>query len=262
MKSLIIFLITWCSSLFCLAQKIELKGNYQGTNLYIQNPSDGTETGFCTQKILVNGKEIPFENTSAFELRLDSLNYQTGDSLLIEIFHKPDCKPKVITSNAHPKRPFELVSISIDTLAVLHWTTKKEPAKFQYIVEQFRWNKWIKIGEVDAKGEIQENVYSFQTAPHSGKNLFRIKQLDYRNATTPSGSVEFQSMELNVKIITDPYKLGDELRFNKKTMFELYDKNGNVIRRGADNKIDLKGLEKGTYYLNYDNTMTDVIKFW
>lgn len=263
MKKTVFFLFVFFSCLFATAQKIELKGTYQGKNLYIQNPVIDTGKIFCTNKVLVNGNEIYFKNESAYEIKLDSLGFKILDPVKIEIFHKPDCKPKVISDNLSRRSTYELVSISVDSNAVLHFTTKGEIGKLPFVIEQFRWNKWVKIGEVDGKGGIQENEYSFQTLPHSGKNQFRVKQVDNGSCIKLSKTAEFISAELHVKLTTNQFKLADELEFNKETMYELYDKNGNIVRRGFGKKINLKGLERGGYYLNYDNKITeDVVKFW
>ena len=241
---------------------IVLEGNYQGKNIYIQNPLANNGQGYCSEKVLVNGKEIPFTKSSAFEIKLDSLGFKIGDSVKIQIFHKDDCKPKVLnTDGGNPKITFDIVSISLDKNALLSWTSINEIGKLPFVIEQFRWNKWVKIGEVDGKGGSGENQYAFQTIPHSGKNQFRVKQ-NYSSSIKISKSVEFYGPDLEIKIISNQYKIADELEFNKETMYELYDQNGNIIRRGMGKKISFKGLERRTYYLNYDNKMTEVIKFW
>ena len=51
-----------------------------------------------------------------------------------------------------PKSTFENLSINVDKDQILNWKTKNEQGKFTYIVEQYRWNKWVKIGEVDGTG--------------------------------------------------------------------------------------------------------------
>ncbi len=45
-------------------------------------------------------------------------------------------------------------------------------------MEQKRWNKWVKVGEVMGAGKPGENTYSFKVTPHSGENTFRVKQTD------------------------------------------------------------------------------------
>ncbi|HLC83064.1 MAG TPA: hypothetical protein VJI69_04475 [Bacteroidia bacterium] len=242
-------------------QKIELEGTYQGKNIYVQNPADATGAFNCTEKILVNGKEVSFKSTSAYEIRLDSLGLKIGDSIIIEIFHKPNCKPKVLNDNSSPKITFEIVSISVDSAAVLHWTSKNEIGKFTFKIEQYRWNKWVKIAEVDGIGGMQENAYSFQTKPHSGKNKFRVKQVASGNPRI-SQTVDFESPELGIKILGNQNKLSDKIEFNKETMYELYDRGGNIIKKGDGKTIDLKGLERHFYYLNYDNKTEQVTKFY
>ncbi len=248
-------------SILGFAQKIELEGTYQGKNIYVQNPASGT-TSYCTEKVLVNGKEIAVSNSSAYEIKLDSLGFKPEDTIKIEIFHKVDCKPKVITQNYTPKGNFDLVSISVDSSAILHWISKNEINKLTYIIEQFCWNKWMKVGEVDGIGGIQENVYSFQTQPHSGKNQFRVKQVASGKPRI-SKIAEFEAPELKIKILGNQQKLSDVIEFNKETMYELYDHYGNIIRKGTGKKIDIKGLERSFYYLNYDDKYAETVtKFY
>jgi hypothetical protein len=150
----------------------------------------------------------------------------------------------------------------VDSLAVLHWTSKNEIGKFSFTIEQFRWNKWVKVGDTMGKGGIGENEYSFQTIPHSGKNKFRIKQFNYSDQPGLSGTAEFSSPDLKIKILQNKHKLADELTFNKETLFELFGSNGNIIKKGYGKLIDLKGLERAEYYLFYDDKITEVTKFY
>lgn len=107
-------------------QETVLDGFYKGRDIYILNPQTGFGS-FCTEKLYVNGVKTPFQNASAFRVRLDTLGLRYGDSLRIEIRHKPDCKPRVIVENDYPSgRTFDMVSIAFDKQGVLHWTTKNE----------------------------------------------------------------------------------------------------------------------------------------
>lgn len=263
MKRGFLILFMFMLSFLSFAQKIELEGTYQGKNIYVQNPSSikGTRQFSCTEKVIVNGNEIFFYKTSAFEIKLDSLGFKLDDTIKIEIFHKPDCKPKVITQNYTPKGNFDLVSISVDSNAVLHWISKNEINKLTFTVEQFRWNKWIKVGKVDGKGGIQENIYSFQTQPHSGLNKFRVKQIASGKPRI-SKSTEIEIPNLQVKILGNQQKLSDTLEFSRETMYELYDRHGNMIKKGYGKTIELNKLERNFYYLNYDNKTETITKFY
>ena len=56
---------------------IILEGNYQGKNLYIQNPFGSGGVGFCVTEVLVNGNITTDEiNSSAFEI--DSVSGKFG----------------------------------------------------------------------------------------------------------------------------------------------------------------------------------------
>lgn len=260
MKKGFLLLLVFTLSIWGFAQKIELEGTYQGKNIYVQNPYDNDGKGFCTKKVLVNGKEILVSNTSTYEIKLDSIGFKQDDTIKIEIFHKVDCKPKVITQNYTPKGNFDLVSISVDSSAILHWVGKNEINKLTYIIEQFRWNKWIKVGEVDGKGGIQENAYSFQTKPHSGKNQFRVKQVASGKPRI-SKSAEFENPDLKIKIVN--HSINDnQLQFTKETMYELYDIEGNLIKKGTAKSIDMKGLKRGHYFINYDNETGEIDKIY
>lgn len=259
MKRLFLSLLICLFSLLGFAQKIELEGTYQGKNIYVQNPASGTDS-YCSEKILVNGKEIPFKHSSAYEIRLDTLELKIGDPVKIEIFHKADCKPKVITQNYTPKGNFDLVSIKIDSSFVLHWVSKNEINKLTYTIEQFRWNKWVKIGEVDGKGGVQTNAYSFQTQPHSGKNKFRVKQIASGKPRI-SEATEFEVPDFNIKIIDHSIN-NDQLEFTRETMYELYDVEGNLIKKGTAKSVDMKGLKRGHYFVNYDNETSEIDKIY
>lgn len=257
MKSVFLILSILTISILSFAQKIELEGTYQGKNIYVQNPTSGLDS-YCTVKVMVNGKNIIISNSSAYEIKLDSLGFKLNDTIKIEIFHKPDCKPRVITSNYTPKGNFDIVSIGVDFNSTLHWVSKNEINKLVFIVEQYRWNKWVKVGEIDGKGGFQENSYSFQTMPHSGKNKFRVKQIASGKPRI-SQAAEFEVPNLGVKIVSHSVN-GNLLQFTKETLFELYDQDGNIVRKGTGKSIDMKGLKRGHYYINYDNEMSEIDK--
>ena len=259
MKKIVFFLLVFLGTFVANAQKIELNGTYQGKNLYIQNPFAEDGKGFCTEKVFVNGKDVYFANSNAYEIKLDSLGYTLGDTILVEIFHKPDCKPKILTQNYIPKGNFDLVSISVDSNAILNWISINEINKLTYTIEQFRWNKWVKVGEVEGKGGIQENEYAFQTKPHSGLNKFRVKQVASGNARI-SKTAEYVSKNKPVKLISYHISPKGFLEFDKETMYEVYDQEGNIVLKGNGKLINCSKLIKGNYFLNFDNSQTEFIK--
>lgn len=254
-----VFFLMFCS--VTMAGNIVLEGNYQGKNLYIQNPFAGSGVGFCTVKVEVNGQVTTDEvNSSAFEIDFTSLQLKIGDKVDVKIEHKDDCKPKVLNPEVlKPKSTFNVVKISAKPDGSISWTTNNEQGKLPFIVEQFRWNKWVKVGEVDGKGTPGNNEYSFKIVPHSGKNEIRIKQVDYTSAPRISRPTNFTSTTPVIEVPTK--KVKDELKFEGgETMYEIYDKFGNIVKKGFGSSVDISNLASDVYYLNYDNSMTEFIK--
>ena len=130
---------------------IVLDGHYQGKNLYVQNPFSGSGVGFCVIAVYVNEDVTTDQvNSSAFEIDFSNTDLKTGDPVSVKILHKLDCNPKVLNPEVlRPKSTFENESITIENNQVLKWNTTNEQGELTYIVEQYRWNKWVKVGEVD-----------------------------------------------------------------------------------------------------------------
>lgn len=232
---------------------IVLEGHYQGKNLYVQNPFAGSGVGFCTFEVTINGEVTTDEvNSSAFEIDFMNFQLKVGDPVIVKIKHKDDCKPKVLNPEVlKPKSTFEVVSMEINKDGNFNWTTKSETGKLTFIVEQFRWNKWIKVGEVDGTGTSAENTYEFKITPHSGENKFRVKQIDYSGKPRYSQASRYLS---TVPAITfSPIKAKDVVDFTGETLFEVFDQFGNIVKKGYGNKVEITNLKKGIYYLNYDN---------
>ena len=265
MKQLLTSLALTAISCSSFAGVIVVEGKYQDKNLYVQNGYAGNGVGFCTYEVAINGKTTTDEvNSSAFEIDFSAYQIQPGTPVVVEIRHKDDCNPKVLNPEAlEPKATFEVTSISIDPKGLLTWSTKNEMGSLPYVVEQFRWNKWVKIGEVEGNGTPDENNYSFKIVPHSGKNQYRVKQVDYTGQPKLSKTIDY--MSTTPEISFSPAKVSKEITFTAgttptETMFEIYDQFGNIVKRGFASVVDASNLPKGAYYLNYDNKMGEFIK--
>jgi len=260
MRLLLAFLLVLGTSL-SFAGNIVLEGNYQGKNLYVRNPFAGSGVGFCTYEVTVNGSVTTDEwNSSAFEVDLSLHNLDLGDHIVVVIKHKDDCAPKVLNPEVlNPKSTFETQSISISNDGVLKWSTTNEAGVLAYIVEQYRWNKWVYVGEVE--GAVRTgavNNYSFKITPHSGENKLRVKQVDYTAVPRYSPTATYMSSKPVVDF--NPKKIEDKIDFTSETMFEVFDIHGNIVKKGYSDKIDATNLKKGLFYLNYDNATSEFMK--
>ncbi|MCE3260690.1 MAG: hypothetical protein K0S12_2331, partial [Bacteroidetes bacterium] len=92
MKKVILYLFFLSAGInFAHAQGgvIILEGNYQGKNLYVQNPFGSGGVGFCVTEVKVNGNITTDEiNSSAFEVDMKPHKLNIGDKVEIKIFHK------------------------------------------------------------------------------------------------------------------------------------------------------------------------------
>jgi hypothetical protein len=99
--------------------------------------------------------------------------------VVVKMKHKDGCTPVVLNPEVlKPKSTFDIVKQSIASDGTYTWTTTNETGELPFIVEQKRWNKWVKVGEVMGTGKPGEHTYSFKVTPHSGENTFRVKQVD------------------------------------------------------------------------------------
>lgn len=241
---------------------IVIEGHYQGKNLYVQNPFSGSGVGFCVIAVYINDDVTTDQvNSSAFEIDFSNTPIEQGDAIVVRIQHKLDCLPKVLNPEVlRPKSTFENLGISIDKNQILNWKTTKEQGKLTYIVEQYRWNKWVKIGEVDGTGKIQENNYKFSVTSHihSGANKFRAKQVDYTGRPRPTQPAVYEDPFKNPVTLLTP-KVKKTLDFSENTLYEIFDTYGNLVKKGYGQSINVENLEKGLYYVNYDAKTGEVV---
>jgi hypothetical protein len=239
-----------------LAGVIVLEGQYQGKNLFIQNPFSEAGVGFCVFEITVNDQIATDEiNSSAFEVDLANFGLKVGDAIVVKIKHKDGCTPVVLNPEVlKPKSTFDIVKQSVGNDGTYTWTTTNETGELAYIVEQKRWNKWVKVGEVMGNGKPGEHTYTFKVTPHSGENTFRVKQVDLTKRSRYSEPVRYSDSSV-AAVTWGPTKPKDVITFSSATLFEIYDQYGNIVKRGYAASVDVSTLKKDLYYLNYDNKM-------
>ena len=239
---------------------IILEGKYQNKNIYVSNAFGIEGYGYCTYEIRVNGDLITDGvNSSAFEIHLNNFKLELGDAVIIEIRHKTGCAPKVINPGGlTPKPTFVTKEITVGEDGFLEWITTDESGSLPYIIQQYKWGKWVDIGEVQGKGTPVTNNYAFYVEFISGVNKFRVIQRDGEGKIKKSTSVEINSLRPK---LTYTYKKKDgQIIFSGKTKYELYDKFGEIIIRGFGAMVEVSELEKDSYWLSYDNLTESFVK--
>lgn len=264
MRNSLIFIAT-ILLYFTGSAALSIEGTYQGKNLYVQNPMDDEGFGYCATKVTVNGDIMPGgTSVGAFEIDFSLFNIKIGEPVFIVIEHHDGCKPKILNPEVLlPRSTFNVIQMTISKDGKLVWKTTDEQGKLPFVIEQYRWNKWVSVGEVQGKGGGTENGYEFQITPHSGENTVRVVQVDHSGTKRPSKEVKFTS---SVPTVTKtPAKVKDEIKFIAngspiETRYEIYDAYGNIVKKGVGSSVNCTNLLRGVYYINFDNVNEKFIK--
>lgn len=265
MKNVILLFFALASFVSFTNATLSIEGVYQGKNLYIQNPMDADGFGYCATKVTVNGDVLPGGTSlAAFGIDFAQFNVAIGETVFIVIEHNDGCRPKILNPEVLlPKSTYKVMSMNVTSEGRLSWTTTKEDGKLPFVIEQYRWNKWVAIGEVDGIGTPGQNSYSFQISPHSGENIVRVTQFDHTGKGRYSSQSKFRS---KISPVTKkPAIVKDKIEFfveNKpvETRYEIYDAYGNIVKKGVGSLVNCTNLVKGVYYINYDNLNEKFIK--
>ncbi len=250
---------------FSFSAKLSLEGTFQGKNIFVQNPVDAGGFGYCISKIYVNGDIVPVNlNASTISVDLKSLKMSIGEPVFLVVHHGDDCKPVILNPEVLlPKSTFSLISINSTSSGDITWSTTGESGKLNFLVEQYKWDKWVTVGEVMGEGKAGTNTYVFKLYPHSGKNEVRISQVD--NTLKKRSSKSFIFLSNTSKVVKSSTKVKDFIFFKSngkeiETYFEVFDAYGNILKSGKATKVDCRNLLNGLYYLNFDNTTEKFIK--
>jgi len=167
-------------------QSVELSGLYQGENLLVVNETNPDGVGFCCYEVRVNGQLTADEvNSHAFEVDLRSQGIVLGKGLSVRLMHRPGCAPRILNPEVvKPSPGFELIDFKVSSTGDVVWTSSEERGRMPYVLQQFKWGKWVDVVRVDGRGGPGERYYSAHIDPIFGENLLRLTHL------APDGSLE------------------------------------------------------------------------
>ena len=166
-----------------------ISGIYQGKNVFIQNPSLGNDTTFCTNDVYVNDKKVMSNiKTGAYEIDLSTI--RINSQITIKITHKDGCKPRILNPQViKPSSMFHYNSFQVDKEHYV-WSTRGEKPKGKYILEFYAGDKWNLVKELPAKGSIILNNYDTDGVK-PGPNKYRLKFLEADGRVHYSQIIEF-----------------------------------------------------------------------
>lgn len=246
-------------SIQAFAQNTEytMTGEYQGKNIYVQNPLSTDKINFCTSEVFLNERLVnSAPKTSAFEIDLSNL--KVGASVFIKIVHKDGCTPKVINPQViRSKSKFQFLSVNADALAI-SWSTIGELPYGKYFLEQYKNKKWVNIETVSGKGSFDANQYNIPPVHHTGDNKYRIKYIQNNDKIFFSRVFDyFHDVE---PISFFPTLVVDKIVLSRATDYSVVDSYGNHITEGIGKEIQLNNLKAGLYFLYVDNREEKFVK--
>ena len=243
--------------LFAQTTEYTTTGEYQGKNIYVQNPLSTDRINFCTSEVYLNEKLINSSpKTSAFVIDLSHLNI--GDPVFIKIVHKDGCIPKIINPQViRSKSKFQFLNVFADALSI-HWSTTGELPYGKFFVEHYKNKKWVNIQTLNGKGAFDANQYTIKPEHHTGDNKYRIKHVQNDNKIFFSRVFDyFHDVE---PISFFPTLVVDKITLSRESDYAVVDSYGNQITEGKGQVIDLNNLKEGLYFLYVDNREGKFVK--
>ena len=144
--------------------------------------------------------------------------------------------------------------VNIDSNNVITWMVLNDQDNVVYQLQEFRWNKWILLGEVNSKGK-GTNSYRFEDKDIC--DIYNIRVRQKNNITCFSKKVKNKHWApvLFAKGCGRP-----DIRFRLSTRYEVYDSYGNIVLSGCGDRVEIDHLKRGTYYINYGKEMSKFLK--
>ncbi len=148
---------------------------------------------------------------------------------------------------------FDLQTIKVSKDEMVSWTSTNEHGSLPYIVEQYIFDKWVKVGEVKGVGTPTPNSYSVPVVLSSGENKFRVRQRGYDKISRFSDPIIYYSKKDPVSYtITDK---NQTISFTTDTYFIIYNPYGVITKQGYGSSVNISDYAKGYYCLIYDNKL-------
>ncbi len=247
------------------AGEIIIAGIYQGKNLFVQNPRLEDNKGYCANEVYVNDEKVISNiKIAAFEIDLSYL--EMNEPVTIRITHKDGCAPRLINPQViKPSGGFQIENVEVLPTAI-HWTTRDENPNFVYSIESLRNGNWIVLEKHSARGE-GDGTYSVPIMHPLGDSKYRIKAQNVDNHKTfYSKTITFNPANVPPPppapepVTFTPVNPKEELNLSREVDFEIMDAQKRVVMKGQGQKIDIKTLKAGTYYLKVEEQLEKFVK--
>lgn len=259
-KLLLLFLLIIIGTPISAQIKLDtINGKYYGENLYIFNPYVN-DTAFCIKAITVNNDTIREQlESNAIELDFSLLKLEDKADIEIVIEYDSICKYTIVNFEALlPPNPFKFSPPRVRE-NIIQFYIYGTPSDYDYEVQQYKWGKWETVNEVNPFDTIRPRYYEAKVMLHSGENNFRLYTTNLKEEEVYSREVSYRAPYLK-EVELESNRVKDEIVFSRETEFRLYDHSNNMLKSGVQRYVDVKDLEKGKYWLKFDNKIIEIKK--
>lgn len=249
-----ITILLFCSSIL-ISGELKYSGVYQGKDLFLMNPMIEHGVSYCIDEVYINDREfIHTLKSSALRIAPAEYGLDYGESFEVIIRYKEGCGPTLVNPEVlRPLSTFELVDYELGYNNRLSFTTDNESGILKFSIEEFRWGAWGKVDEIDGKGGPGKNTYHVQLYPFNGNNRIRVYQENHLYQRNYSDEIVIPYETEPAIVQTNLRRVRDEIELSKETRYRVIDEKGNLILKGVGSTINAEELERGEYYLQYDN---------
>ena len=188
-------------------------------------------------------------NSHAFEIDLRSHGIALGKGVAIRLLHRPGCAPRILNPEVITPSPgFELVEFVANPNGEVSWVTSEERGRMPFVLQQFKWGKWVDAVRIDGLGGPGKRHYHVQFKPVRGENILRLTHLAADGALEVKGEARFTS---NAPAVTFDYDHKTQtIAFSEETQYEVVNAFGTVVLQGHGTDVILSYLARGEYIVN------------
>lgn len=214
------------------------------------NETNPDGVGFCCFEVRVNGQETTDQvNSHVFEIDLRSQGISLGKGVAIRLLHRPGCIPRILNPEVITPSPgFERVEFVANPNGEVSWVTSEERGRMPFVLQQFKWGKWVDGVRIDGLGGPEKRHYYVQFKPVRGENILRLTHLAADGALEVKGEARFTSNATAVRFDYD-HKT-QTIAFSEEIQYEVVNAFGTVVLQGHGTDVILSYLARGEYIVN------------
>ncbi len=259
MHKTLIFLAFVFISLSSIAQFDTLyhEGKYFNVNVYVFNPDVNGE--YSIQEIIVNEDTVRDDlATNGIEIDFTPLELKEEAEIDIKIIYVRGYLPTIVNPEALNGQQVFRFSRPKMVKGKLQWRVSGDLSDYPIVIEEYKWNEWRVVGEVDPLDTVKNRLYQYELKVHSGTNRIRLYTTNVQGQKIVSKELRYHTRLIAVNL--ESTRVKEEIVFSAETDYEIYDSEGKMIKSGTERYVDVKDLIKGEYWLNFDNQTIKIKK--